>query len=129
MSTPKPATPLPWTVAQAGDPNNVPRIMSPAGGVAVLCINRFMGDKGPSKDELQQAAYIVAACNAYPRLVADRARLVEALRDAIPALILLGNYIGNDWKGGGGIEAFDRCAIIGQARALLREIGEDASCA
>ena len=70
MTKNTPATPLPWKVAQAGDPNNVPRIMSEKGGVAVLCVNRFLGDKGPSKEEIQQAGYIAHAANAYPKLVA-----------------------------------------------------------
>lgn len=79
MTKHTPATPLPWKVVQAGDPNNVPRIMSEKGGVAVLCVNRFMGEKGPSKEEMQQAAYLAHACNAYPKLV-------EALREATESL-------------------------------------------
>ena len=52
--------------------------------------------------------------------------LIRVLGKAIPALILLGNYIGNEWHGGGGIESFDRCAIIGEARAILAKAKREA---
>ena len=44
---------------------------------------------------------------------------METVDAAIHALELLGNYIGNEWKGGGGIAAFDRCAIIGKLREAM----------
>ena len=65
----KPATPLPWRILQGQDKDGVPRVASKDGGVAVLCINRYMGEAGPSKSEQQQAAYIVHACNSMPGLV------------------------------------------------------------
>jgi hypothetical protein len=45
--------------------------------------------------------------------------LVAALRASLPALVLLGDYIGNAHKGKIGIPAFDRCAIIGQAKDAI----------
>jgi hypothetical protein len=45
--------------------------------------------------------------------------LIASLRATIPALVLLGDYIGNEHKGKIGILAFDRCAIIGQAKDAI----------
>jgi hypothetical protein len=45
--------------------------------------------------------------------------LIVALRATIHALVLLGDYIGNEHKGKIGIPAFDRCAIIGQAKDAI----------
>jgi len=63
-------TPTPWKVLQAGDPSGVPRVTSDKGGVAVICVNRYMGEKGPSAEESANAAFIVRACNAHDELVA-----------------------------------------------------------
>lgn len=38
--------------------------------------------------------------------------ILSALKAAQAPLILLGNYIGNEWPGGGGILPFDRCAAV-----------------
>lgn len=59
---------------------------------------------------------------AHANLFAKSPKMLALLERAIPQLILLGNYIGNEWPGGGGIEAFDRCALIGDVRALLSEL-------
>lgn len=56
------------------------------------------------------------------KLIAKAPKMLALLERAIPQLILLGNYIGNEWPGGGGIEAFDRCALIGDVRALLSSL-------
>ena len=45
--------------------------------------------------------------------------LIASLRATIPALVLLGDYIGNEHEGKIGIPAFDRCAIIGQAKDAI----------
>lgn len=45
--------------------------------------------------------------------------LIASLRATIPALVLLGDHIGNEHKGKIGIPAFDRCAIIGQAKDVI----------
>ena len=50
--------------------------------------------------------------------------MFAALEKATPALILLGNYIGNEWRGGGGIESFDRCGIIEEIRAAIAKAKE-----
>jgi len=53
------------------------------------------------------------------RLIAAAPDLLAALRAVIPALIILGDHIGNEFKGGNGQPAFDRCALIGAARAAI----------
>jgi len=47
-----------------------------------------------------------------------------ALCAALPALILLGNYIGNEHKGGdaSGIAPFDRCAIVEQVKDTIARL-------
>ena len=47
------------------------------------------------------------------------AQALSALERTLPPLILLGDYIGNEFAGKVGIEAFDRCAIIGAVRDAL----------
>ena len=69
MTVHKPATPLPWRILHGQDKDGVPRIASKEGGIAILCVNHYRGQSGPSKSEQQNAAYIVAACNAYPKLI------------------------------------------------------------
>jgi hypothetical protein len=69
----------------------------------------------------------------YARLETARAVNEEApdvlatLRDARQAVVLLGNYIGNAWLGGGGIPAFDRCELIERINALLDDEPDNAS--
>ena len=82
-------TPTPWKVLQAGDPSGVPRVTSDKGGVAVICVNRYMGEKGPSAEESANAAFIVRACNAHDELVAALRELLwtEQFDDDDPRLI------------------------------------------
>ena len=61
----------PWRVVNYQDKNDVPRVVSDKGGIAVLCINRYHGEAGPSKQEQINAALIAAA-----------PELLEALKDA-----------------------------------------------
>jgi hypothetical protein len=63
---------------------------------------------------------------AAPKTAAERdqlrnsnTELLTAMRAALPALILLGNYIGNEYDGGVGIPAFDRCGIIAGLNAAI----------
>lgn len=59
------------------------------------------------------AAFIVRACNSH-------AALVEALKATLTPLVRLGDFIGNEDKGGAsGLGAFDRCAIIGKVKEAL----------
>ena len=51
----------PWRVVNYQDKNDVPRVVSDKGGIAVLCINRYLGEAGPSKQEQINAALIAAA--------------------------------------------------------------------
>ena len=73
MSAPKPATALPWNM-QDGGRSNLAHVEAEKDGAQVCSIN---------KARVADAAYIVAACNAYPKLIEDRRRLVEALRDRL----------------------------------------------
>ena len=54
-------TPGPWRVVNYQDKHDVPRVVSDKGGIAVLCINRYLGAAGPSKQEQINAALIAAA--------------------------------------------------------------------
>ena len=49
--------------------------------------------------------------------------LLAAARAAIPALVLLGDFIGNTFDGKAGIPAFDRCAVILALRKGLAKAG------
>ena len=51
----------PWRVVNYQDKHDVPRVVSDKGGIAVLCINRYLGEAGPSKQEQINAALIAAA--------------------------------------------------------------------
>lgn len=88
----KPATPLPWREARAGEIGT--NVLAGEQIVASTDTHRYTA----GERELQNAAYIAHACNAYPRLVA--------------ALEYIGTG-GEDWKD---------CART--ARALLRDLGE-----
>ena len=74
MTTIKPATPLPW---YKESPMQGIRAVSPYGRL-------YMAHQSPDhKVREQDAAYIVAACNAYPRLIAEREELIAALREIV----------------------------------------------
>ena len=60
-----PETPLPWQL----DENRF-----------IVRQHFTVADCGPEERHHINAAYIVHACNAYPRLLAERAELVAALR-------------------------------------------------
>lgn len=62
----------------------------------------------------------VGAANA--RLIASAPALLEAIQATLKPLIRLGDFIGNEDKGGiSGLGAFDRCAIIGQVRDAISQ--------
>ena len=71
----------PWRVVNYQDKNDVPRVVSDKGGIAVLCINRYLGEAGPSKQEQINAALIAAA-----------PELLEALMDALKDLEALSQW-------------------------------------
>lgn len=89
----KPATPLPWKLS-GSHRIDIPGALK--GAAIAFTDRRKIG-------ATENAAYIVAACNAYPALV-------EALRAIDQA-----KYYG---------QAMDEC--IERGRALLHELGEDA---
>ena len=68
----RPATPLPWVAHQ-----------NQRFGYA---IRDAKGGNVANRACSNNAAYIVAACNAYPRLLAERAELVAALRTVAPII-------------------------------------------
>ena len=70
-----PATPLPWKVSKPQH-GRFPAYSIDNGSVKSIAMVSIMARGGTDQD----AAYIVAACNAYPRLLAERAELVAALR-------------------------------------------------
>ena len=85
----------PWRVVNYQDKNDVPRVVSDKGGIAVLCINRYLGEAGPSKQEQINAALIASApdlLEALKALVADlkpymgQGRMDDKIRNAIAAI-------------------------------------------
>ena len=137
MNAPKPATPLPWeTPGWDGDARII--CASPKGKRRTLAHIEDMPDIGVLADA--NAAYIVHACNSlprleadlaelralqvngfdpiaaarvYPQLLADRARLIEALHIYVAAInsnCFAQNYVTAESRR--------------SAAALLRELGE-----
>ena len=102
MTAPKPATalPTPLRVVRLNGTGKLLNIVSANGGVIAY------------SDYENRADAIVAACNAYPQLVEDRARLVEAL-EGLSAMGVL------DARGSDSHESAQRRA---DACALLREL-------
>ena len=94
-----PATPLPWEalgdMVHCGDDH--PRIIAAS----------FDRSAASKRGDEQNAAYAAHACNEYPKLVEDRAKLVEALREVRREMV-------------------GKQFIVGPINRLLREIGEDA---
>ena len=101
MSTIKPVTPLPWS---AVGPHTAEQhvIMSHRENLGAF-----------KRDD---AAYIVHACNAYPRLIAEREELIAALREAEKLRpMLLRSH---------GAVPESVLAFCNIARALLARLGE-----
>lgn len=92
----------PWRVVNYQDKNDVPRVVSDKGGIAVLCINRYIGETGPSKQEQTNAALIAAA-----------PELLEALKDCEAALRLVERETGKSYA-----------ATIGARAAISKATGE-----
>lgn len=97
----QPATPLPW-IAHSG---TIVTGGNPSFAVADYAMDRST-DGNPRVDDQVNAAYSLHAANAYPKLV-------EACR----GIVACGDYIGP------GANARN---AQGAARALLRELGEEA---
>ena len=74
MTTIKPATPLPWQRDDQIEPS-ARNVIARVDGIPIS--GQAFGPQGGNA--AKDAAYIVAAANAYPELVADNARLREAL--------------------------------------------------
>jgi hypothetical protein len=104
-------TPGPWKVIQAGDPFNVPRIIAERGGVAVVCVNRYMGEKGPSAEESANARLIAAAPDllAALKIAYFELNAIHA-RDGVP-------YTSDGWKSG--VDQAYFSSVVEQARAAI----------
>ena len=103
MTATKPATPLPW---ESGMVETEPHcvafyLITQATNIGGWNVAQTLSNK---ERDAKDAAYIAHAANAYPRLV-------EALRDALSALVCEGHH-----------EGVSRPVTDG--RALLRELGE-----
>lgn len=108
--THKPATPLPWTLSSehVSNPNWHP--------TSLFSFDRLIArvdlTNGPSgEDGAANAAYIVAACNAFPELVA-------ALRN------VMAGFVGD--RGARNLLGTDAGKHADEARALLAKLGEGA---
>ena len=105
----KPATPLPWHVTHQRHTDqsfDVVSLCTMGGATVVAATGKSADAMSPNG---RDAAYIVAECNAYPQLVEDRRRLVEALREV---------YAVEEGPG-----ETDRPQWV-KIRALLKELGE-----
>jgi hypothetical protein len=59
-------------------------------------------------------------CEEINKLAEDNQRLLTALEATLPALIRLGDFVGNvDTGGASGLGTIDRCAIIHQVRDAI----------
>ena len=83
----QPATPLPWREGPASTPN------ANALGIRGIWTQDKRTGVGEAYGPRENAAYIVEACNAYPRLLAERAELAAALQRSQAAL--RANDLGN----------------------------------
>ena len=127
MTAPQaPATPLPWDVFEHRDHSGInigPRYTEHCftdGEVKIVCGMCSSTGSYPysmSKKQKKDAAYIDAACNAYPHLLAERAELVGALDRVVTAVKDAQRY-GSDDDHTEASEAMD------DARALLARLGE-----
>ena len=86
MNAIKPATPLPWKiVSERANEGMTAPVESEVRGdnrqVAVR-LGRLYNDS-----QKADAAYIVTACNAYPRLLAEREELVKVLRNVMDGFV------------------------------------------
>ncbi|MGH8744722.1 MAG: hypothetical protein ACREUY_10640 [Burkholderiales bacterium] len=73
---------------------------------------------GSANGNESMRALCLAACNAYPQLVEDRAKLVEALRGSIRDLIVLRKYAPVNVQ-----DATDK--VVEGKRSLLRSMGKE----
>ena len=112
--TPQPATPLPWELDENGDL---------IGDEGSIYIGQIDPTSGPYPLDTN-AAYIVAACNAYPGLVEENKRLREALENVGYAveMVLKAYPQPLEMDGSEQADAYRECVIaIGPARAALSQ--------
>ena len=101
-----PATPLPWHVGL----RQAQQIIYDDKGWAVANATVYHG-RADGAETRANATYIVEACNAYPRLMAEREQLVAALRNCVNAQDVTGGPKGST-----------ELACTEGARYLLRQI-------
>ena len=105
-----PATPLPWLLSSG--------VLVCDQEARVIVNTTPMDVVGvPDAHAFDNAAYIVEACNAYPRLMAEREQLVAALRIALDQIAHLQEISGTDKHG--------PLDALRDGRALLRQIEGD----
>lgn len=133
MTAPKPATPLPWITGNGTKGARANVYTATDNTAALATATHHHG----TQEQFQNAAYIVAACNAYPQLVADlateqeraehyrtawqqaeqdRTRLIEALRNVMV------DFVGD--RGAHNLLGTDAGKHADAARALLAKLGE-----
>ena len=99
-------TPGPWRIAHDMTKEATPIVRaSDSTGIALLCVNRPLGSKGPSEQELANARLIIAA-----------PQLVKALRK------LQQSVLGYRTTGKPNYKAMSKAED--EAHSLLRELGE-----
>ena len=115
----KPATALPWEATRRDDPSGKNWICSDVGqavNLGGLVVTRTLS---PAANGFEDAAYIAHACNAYPKLIEALRSMEQWARDLSEQ---------SDANALDGLERLRRehCLQYNDARALLRELGEDA---
>ena len=112
-----PATPLPWRTDEYIRERICAGADRDAQVAKIFTIPRGANDAQTDRARQQDAAYIVAACNAYPRLMAEREQLVAALRAVVDAYTVTDGVAGKN--------PAERATIREQARALLARLGAE----
>ena len=118
MNTPTPESPLPW-IDDSDHQLDIGSIVTGeiGKGVSGATTNKSVTINLSADD----AAYIVAACNTYPQLVADRARLIAALQKT-NELVARGHVEGAYNAIAAGPQYAER--VMAATASLLRELGE-----
>jgi hypothetical protein len=105
-------TPAPWAFHEQGEANEWALVTADGRWLISFRQNGELltGKQGAN------AAHIVKCVNAHDGLVA-------ALDAVLPALIRLGDFVGNDFVANDGTgRTVDRCAIVGQVRDALAKV-------
>ncbi len=91
------------------------RLVADLADTSIIELERNPGDEDTEK----AAADMRADLDAVRGIVENAPKMLEALEAVLVPLIVLGDHIGNQYKGGNGLPAFDRCSIIAGVRAAI----------